>query len=61
MNEEQNSSVNQLAENVVQRGQQLIQEQRDLQQSLQAANREQGLGQTRQTARDSESCRRYRR
>lgn len=53
MNAEQNSSVNQLAENVRQRGQQLLQQQRELQQDLQTANREQGLGQTRQNMRDS--------
>jgi len=54
LNQEQNSSVQQLAENVRQRGQQLVQEQRQLQQDLQAANREQGLGQNRQSTRDSE-------
>lgn len=54
LSEQQNSSVNQLAQNVVQRGEQLIQEQRALQQDLQTANRQQGLGQTRESARDSE-------
>lgn len=54
LSQEQNSSVQQLAENVRQRGQQLVQAQRQLQQDLQAANRDQGLGQTRQSARDSE-------
>ncbi|OGT74357.1 MAG: hypothetical protein A3H44_02070 [Gammaproteobacteria bacterium RIFCSPLOWO2_02_FULL_57_10] len=51
---EQNTSVNQLAQNAAQRGEQLLQQQRQLQQDLQTANREQGLGTTRQDARSSE-------
>ncbi|MDP2140817.1 MAG: hypothetical protein Q8L20_08385 [Gammaproteobacteria bacterium] len=50
---EQNTSVNQLAQNAAQRGEQLLQQQRQLQQDLRTANREQGLGQTRQDARSN--------
>src|SRR5690606_4431983 len=44
----------QLAQNARQRGQQLIEAQRQLPQDLQDLNREQGLGQDRQASRDSE-------
>ena len=53
MNAEQNTSVNQLAQNVAERAEQLQEQQRQLQQDLEEANREQGLGDTRQDARDS--------
>ncbi|MEX2131847.1 MAG: hypothetical protein WD772_10200, partial [Pseudohongiellaceae bacterium] len=52
MNEQTDSSVNQLAQNLSQRGQQLLQQQQQLQQQLENASRQQGLGQTRQTVRD---------
>jgi hypothetical protein len=54
MRAEQTTSVSQLAQNAAQRGQQLLEDQRELQQALEAANRQQGLGQTRQTARSNE-------
>ncbi len=52
--QQQGNSVNQLAQNAAQRGQELIQQQRELQRQVQDASREQGLGQTRQAARNSE-------
>ncbi len=52
--QQQDNSVNQLARNLSQRGQDLVRSQRELQQQLQEASREQGLGQTRQSARSSE-------
>ncbi|MDP2283233.1 MAG: hypothetical protein Q8L06_03775, partial [Pseudohongiella sp.] len=48
------NSANQLAQNIAQRGQQLIQQQRELQQALQQLAQQQGLGQTRQAASNSE-------
>ncbi|MFT4670744.1 MAG: hypothetical protein ACI945_000076 [Pseudohongiellaceae bacterium] len=53
MGGEAERSVNQLAQNLGQRGQQLLQQQRALQDSLQDKIREQGLGQTRQETRAS--------
>ncbi len=53
MNAEQNISVNQLAQNVAERAEQLQEQQRQLQQDLAEANRQQGLGETRQDARNS--------
>ena len=55
LNQRSDNSVNQLAQNLGQRGRQLLQEQRELQDALQRATREQGLGQTRQAVRDGES------
>ena len=46
------SSVQQLVHNLGQRGQQLLAQQRRLQQAVEATGRQQGLGQTRQTARN---------
>jgi len=54
LNQESESSVNQLAQNLGQRGQELLQQQRQLQEALEDANREQGLGQTRQSVRGNE-------
>lgn len=53
MGGESERSVNQLAQNLGQAGQQLLQQQRALQDSLQDKIREQGLGQTRQETRAS--------
>ena len=47
-------SVDQLAENIGRRGQELVQQQRELRESLDSATRQQGLGQTRQSVRASE-------
>ena len=55
LNEQGERSVNQLARNLGQRGQELLQQQRQLQESLQQATRQQGLGQTRQSVRQDES------
>ena len=55
LNEQGERSVNQLAQNLGQRGQQLLEQQRQLQESLQDASRQQGLGQTRQSVRRDES------
>ena len=55
LNQRSDNSVNQLAQNLGQRGRQLLQEQRQLQDALQRATREQGLGQTRRAVRDGES------
>jgi hypothetical protein len=55
LNQRSDNSVNQLAQNLGQRGRQLLQEQRELQDALQRATREQGLGQTRRAVRDGES------
>ena len=52
LNEQSDRSVNQLAQNLGQRGQQLLQKQRQLQDALQETTREQGLGQTRQEIRN---------
>jgi hypothetical protein len=52
LSQQSERSVNQLAQNLGQRGQQLLQQQRDLQESLQETTRQQGLGQTRQSVRD---------
>ncbi|MFK7862990.1 MAG: DUF4175 family protein [Pseudohongiellaceae bacterium] len=51
MGGESERSVNQLAQNLGQRGQQLLQQQRALQEALQDKIRQQGLGQTRQETR----------
>lgn len=53
MGGESERSVNQLAQNLGQAGQRLLQQQRALQDALQAKIREQGLGQTRQETRAS--------
>ena len=55
LNQRSDNSVNQLAQNLGQRGRQLLQKQRQLQDALQQATRDQGLGQTRQAVRDGES------
>ena len=55
LNEQGERSVNQLARNLGQRGQELLQQQRQFQESLQEATRQQGLGQTRQSVRQDES------
>ena len=47
-------SVDQLAQNIGQRGRELVQQQRQLRESLDSATRQQGLGQTRQSVRASE-------
>ena len=52
MSQQSERSVNQLAQNLGQRGQQLLQQQRNLHESLQDIARAQGLGQTRQSARN---------
>ena len=52
MNQQSDNSVNQLAQNIGQRGQQLLQQQRDLEEALESTSRQQGLGQTRQSVRD---------
>ncbi len=54
MNKQSERSVNQLAQNIGRRGQQLLQQQRQLQQELQSTSRQQGLGQTRQSVREDE-------
>ena len=46
-----------MAQNLGQRGRELLQQQRQLQESLQEATRQQGLGQTRQSVRQDESMR----
>ena len=52
MTQEGERSVDQLAQNLGQRGQQLLQQQRALQEALQSTSRQQGLGQTRQSVRN---------
>ena len=47
--------MNQLAQNLGQRGQQLLQQQRQLQERIAETSRQQGLGQTRQSVRNDES------
>ena len=54
MSQESDRSVNQLAQNLGQRGQQLLQQQRQLQDALGGTTRQQGLGQTRQSVRNSD-------
>ena len=55
MTQQSERSVNQLAQNLAQRGQEFLRQQRDLSENLQELARNQGLGQTRQSARnDSE-------
>ena len=54
MEQETDRSVNQLAQNLGQRGQQLLQQQRALQDAMEGTTRQQGLGQTRQSVRNSE-------
>ncbi|MGI9250689.1 MAG: DUF4175 family protein [Pseudohongiellaceae bacterium] len=48
-------SIDQIARNLGQRGQQLLEQQRQLQEALAETSREQGLGQTRQEARSDDS------
>jgi hypothetical protein len=55
LSEEGESSVNQLAQNLSQRGQQLLNQQRQLQETMAETTRQQGLGQTRQSVRNDES------
>ena len=52
LGEQEDRSVNQLARNLGQRGQQLLQQQRELREAMEEASRELGLGQTRQSVRD---------
>ena len=52
LGEQQDRSVNQLARNLGQRGQQLLGQQRELREAMEEASREMGLGQTRQSVRD---------
>ena len=52
LNEQGERSINQLARNLGQRGQELLRQQRELQESLESAGRQQGLGQTRQSVRN---------
>jgi hypothetical protein len=54
MNQQGERSVDQLAQNLGQRGQRLLQQQRDLQEALAETSRQQGLGQTRQSVREDE-------
>ncbi|MDD9895184.1 MAG: hypothetical protein OXU24_05265, partial [Gammaproteobacteria bacterium] len=54
LEQETDRSVNQLAQNIGQRGQQLLQQQRNLQDALESTTRQQGLGQTRQSVRNSD-------
>ena len=54
LSEQGDRSVNQLAQNLGQRGQQLLQQQRQLQEELENTSRQQGLGQTRQSVRNSD-------
>ncbi|MCG8413043.1 MAG: hypothetical protein MI746_02390, partial [Pseudomonadales bacterium] len=54
LNEQGERSVNQLAQNLSQRGQQLLDQQRQLQEQIAETSRQQGLGQTRQTVRNDE-------
>lgn len=54
LEQETDRSVNQLAQNLGQRGQQLLQQQRNLQEALESTTRQQGLGQTRQSVRNSD-------
>ncbi len=55
LSQEGESSVNQLAQNLSQRGQQLLNQQRQLQENMAETTRQQGLGQTRQSIRNDES------
>ena len=52
LGEREDRSVNQLARNLGQRGQQLLDAQRELREAVEEAGRELGLGQTRQAVRD---------
>ncbi len=52
LGEREDRSMNQLARNLGQRGQQLLEAQRELRESVEQAGRELGLGQTRQAVRD---------
>ncbi len=52
LGEQADRSVNQLARNLGQRGQQLLGQQRELREAMEEASREMGLGQTRQSVRD---------
>lgn len=54
LSEEGERSVNQLAQNLSQRGQQLLEQQRQLQEQIAETSRQQGLGQTRQSVRNDE-------
>ncbi len=55
LSEEGERSVNQIAQNLSQRGQQLLDQQRQLQEQIAETSRQQGLGQTRQSVRNDES------
>ena len=52
LGEQADRSVNQLARNLGQRGQQLLEQQRELREAMEEASREMGLGQTRQSVRN---------
>ena len=54
LGEQADRSVNQLARNLGQRGQQLLDQQRELREAMEEAGRELGLGQTRQSVRGEE-------
>ena len=54
LGEQADRSVNQLARNLGQRGQQLLDQQRELREAIEEAGREMGLGQTRQSVRNDE-------
>ncbi len=54
LNEQGERSVNQLAQNLSRRGQQLLDQQRQLQEQIAETSRQQGLGQTRQSVRNDE-------
>ena len=54
LGEQADRSVNQLARNLGQRGQQLLNQQRELREAIEEAGREMGLGQTRQSVRNDE-------
>lgn len=55
LSEQGERSVNQLAQNLSRRGQQLLDQQRQLQEQIAETSRQQGLGQTRQSVRNDES------
>jgi len=54
LSEQGERSVNQLAQNLSRRGQQLLDQQRQLQEQIAETSRQQGLGQTRQSVRNDE-------
>ncbi len=55
LGEQQHRSVNELARNLRQRGERLLEQQRQLREALDAASRELGLGQTTQALRDEQA------